>query len=177
MQPKTWAGCPITVATDTIRPMASCVMLAVERHAEDGAARRTIQEGKKLPAPAKSERLWTVALRATRRTSSVIASGTIAPMSDTSRTNQLALRYNAPRVLPRQPKPGEEVWRLQRKGRVVTCDLRNDTPAGLGWDVRLFEDGELLFSKRCPDAHGALYTAQCFKQDYLRTGFAEERRP
>jgi hypothetical protein len=51
----------------------------------------------------------------------------------------------------RQPKPGEQVWRLQHDGRVQSCELRDDSKAGAGWDVQLFEDGELLFSRRCAD--------------------------
>ena len=43
-------------------------------------------------------------------------------------------------IAPRTPKPGEEMWRLQRVGRTRTCELRNDMRAGGLWDVQLFED-------------------------------------
>jgi hypothetical protein len=51
---------------------------------------------------------------------------------------------------PRQPQPGEEIWRLHNgTGRIQTCELRNDEQVGAGWDVMLLEDGEPLFSQRC----------------------------
>jgi len=40
---------------------------------------------------------------------------------------------------PRQPKPGEEVWRLAHDGRVQTCEIRNDSKARAGWDVMVFD--------------------------------------
>jgi hypothetical protein len=36
---------------------------------------------------------------------------------------------------PRQPTPGEEVWRLRHGDRVQSCELRNSDRAGAGWDV------------------------------------------
>jgi hypothetical protein len=74
---------------------------------------------------------------------------------------------------PRQPKPGEEVWRLQHDGRVQACELRNDSKAGAGWDVMILEDGEPLFSRRCADERGARFVAESFRQDLLRTGWKE----
>jgi hypothetical protein len=77
-------------------------------------------------------------------------------------------------ITRRARTPGEQVWRLQGPdARVVTCELRNDTSAGGGWDVQLFEHGELLFSQRCPRGEGARFTAESFRNDYLRTGFTE----
>lgn len=39
---------------------------------------------------------------------------------------------------PRQPKPGEEVWRVRLPdGRVHVCELRNDATAGAGWDFQI----------------------------------------
>jgi hypothetical protein len=72
---------------------------------------------------------------------------------------------------PRQPNPGEEVWRLRYEDRVQTCELRDDAQAGAGFDVQVFEDGELLFSRRCVDERGARFVAESFKQDVLRTGW------
>jgi hypothetical protein len=46
---------------------------------------------------------------------------------------------------PRQPKPGEEIWRLRQGEHVQTCELRNDSKAGAGWDVMVLENGEPLF--------------------------------
>jgi hypothetical protein len=41
---------------------------------------------------------------------------------------------NRPPPAPRQPKPGEEVCRLQHNRRVQSCELRNDSKAGAGWE-------------------------------------------
>ena len=74
--------------------------------------------------------------------------------------------------IPRQRQPGEEVWRLGHPdGRVQSCELRDDSKAGAGWDVMLLEDGEPLFSRRCADERGARYVAQSFKQDTVRAGW------
>jgi hypothetical protein len=92
-------------------------------------------------------------------------------MSDTSRKNQKALQHGGGSRPPRQPEPGEEVWRLTfSDGRVQTCELRDDSQAGAGWDVMMLEDGEPLFSRRCVDEHEARYVAQAFKQETLRGG-------
>ena len=92
-------------------------------------------------------------------------------MSSTSPKNQAALQHNASKTPPRQPKPGEEIWRLRdAKGDVQSCELRNDSQAGAGWDVMLLENGEPLFSRRCVDERGARFVAQSFKQDLLITG-------
>jgi hypothetical protein len=95
-------------------------------------------------------------------------------MSDTSPKNQKALQHGGGSAPPRQPKPGEEVWRLRdAKGDVQSCELRDDSTAGAGWDVMLLENDEPLFSRRCVDERGARFVAQSFKQDLLRTDYAE----
>ena len=80
---------------------------------------------------------------------------------------------NRPPPAPRQPKPGEEVWRLQHDGRVQTCELRDDSKAGAGWDVMILDDGEPLFSRRCVDEKGSRFVAESFRQDLLRIGWTE----
>ena len=75
--------------------------------------------------------------------------------------------------IPRQRRPGIEVWRLHFDGRVQTCEVRDDSRAGAGFGVMVLEDGEPLFSRRCVDQRGARYVANSFKQDLLRTGWRE----
>src|SRR5262245_7710966 len=67
----------------------------------------------------------------------------------------------------RQPKPGEEVWRLRdpSDGRVQRCELRDDTRAGAGWDVSILEGDELLLSRRYGTEEHARYCAEVMKQD------------
>jgi len=40
-------------------------------------------------------------------------------------------------TIPKVSQPGEGVWRLCEPGtqRVQSCELRNDSKAGAGWDV------------------------------------------
>jgi len=57
--------------------------------------------------------------------------------------------------------------------RVLSCELRDDSKSGAGWDVRTLEDGELLSSRRCADEKGARYVAESFKQDNVRDGWQE----
>ena len=83
----------------------------------------------------------------------------------------------APKAPPRQPTPGEEVWRFKHSdGRVRSCELRDNSRAGAGWDVMFLENGEPLFSRRCPDEAFARYVAASAKKDLLRTGWAEDER-
>jgi hypothetical protein len=57
---------------------------------------------------------------------------------------------------PRQATPGEEAWRLCAPGgRVQSCELRDDSRAGAGWDVMLLENGEPLSSRRCSNEREA----------------------
>jgi len=77
--------------------------------------------------------------------------------------------------IPRQRQPGAEAWRLcHPDGRVQTCELRDESKAGAGWDVMILENGEPLFSRRCADERGARYVARSFKQDAMRTGWVVE---
>jgi len=77
---------------------------------------------------------------------------------------------NRPPPAPRPPKPGEEVWQLRKGDHIQSCELRDDSKVGAGWDVMVLEDGEPLFSRRCADERGARFVAESFKQDLLRTG-------
>jgi hypothetical protein len=40
-------------------------------------------------------------------------------------------------------------------GRVQSCELRDDSKVGAGWDVLMLQDDEPLFSRRCVDDRGA----------------------
>jgi hypothetical protein len=90
-------------------------------------------------------------------------------ISDDERRPSPFYSPNRPPPAPRQPKPGEKVWRLERNGHVQSCELRNDSNAGAGWDVMILKDGEPLFSRRCADESGARYIAESFRQDLIRT--------
>ena len=69
-------------------------------------------------------------------------------MSDTSPRNQSALQHNSTPLPARQPRPGAEVWRLRdnETGRVQSCELRDNSQSGAGWEVQILEAGEILLS-------------------------------
>jgi hypothetical protein len=80
---------------------------------------------------------------------------------------------NRPKGPPRQPQPGEEVWRVRdnETGRVQTCELRHNSRAGAGWEVQILNDaGEILVSRQCASEREARYVAEAAKKDQLRTG-------
>jgi hypothetical protein len=58
-------------------------------------------------------------------------------------------------------------------GRTIACELRDESRYGAGWDVAIREDGELSFSRRCPDEAYARYVAKGLLEDHLRTGWRE----
>ena len=78
-------------------------------------------------------------------------------------------------IVTSKHRPVKEVWRLRDPGtgRVQSCELRDDSTAGGGWDVTMLQDDELLFSRLCIDERGARYVAQAFKQDTLKAGWVE----
>ena len=83
---------------------------------------------------------------------------------------------NSPKAPPRQPVPGEEVWRLiNAGGRVQTCELRDNARAGAGWEVQILEAGEILVSRQCATEREARYVAEAAQKDLLRTGWAEKQ--
>ena len=77
--------------------------------------------------------------------------------------------------VPRQRVPGHEAWRLRdpATGQVQSCEFRDDSKAGAGWDVMLLLDGEPVFSRRCVDERGARYVADSYRQDTVRAGWQE----
>jgi hypothetical protein len=54
-----------------------------------------------------------------------------------------------------------------------TCELRDNSRVGAGWDVMLLKNGDPLFSRRCVDERGARFVAKSFKQDLLRTWYVD----
>lgn len=125
-------------------------------------------------------------------------------MSDTSLKNQDALLhgYTPPKKATREPRRGEEVWRLARVtrevvetthadqvrieasglivGELMTCELLDDSSAGAGWETILrIDGGELILGHRSGTPAAARHAAEVFRQDHLRQGWAEivEDRP
>jgi hypothetical protein len=71
-----------------------------------------------------------------------------------------------------QRQPGVEVRRLHHAdGRVQTCEVRDDSQVGAGWDVLLLEGEELLLSRRCADECSARAVALALEEDTRRAGW------
>jgi hypothetical protein len=79
---------------------------------------------------------------------------------------------NAPKASPRQPQPGEEMWRLRdnETGRIQSCELRDNSRAGAGWEVQILEAAEILVSRQSASEREARYVAEAARKDQLRTG-------
>jgi hypothetical protein len=96
-------------------------------------------------------------------------------MSETSPKNQDALL--AGHVAPTSTTPrtaGEEAWRVTLARRTISCELRDESKFGAGWDVAIRQDGELSFSRRCPDEASARYVANALKQDHLKADWTSD---
>jgi len=87
------------------------------------------------------------------------------------RSAAATLLHDAPKAPPRQPQPGEEVWRHRdnETGRIQSCELRDNSRAGAGWEVQILEAGEILVSRQCANEREARYVSEAAKKDYLRT--------
>ena len=96
------------------------------------------------------------------------------PAGTTIMSDDEPLPFYAPNKPPaplRQSQSGEEIWRLRKDDRVLTCELRNDERAGDDCDVQFLEGGELLASRRCVGANGARFVAESYRQHLVKTGW------
>jgi hypothetical protein len=92
----------------------------------------------------------------------------------TAPVNQDALTWDAKKRKPREPKPGEEVWRVTNAdGRAQHCELRDCSKSGGGWHVVILEDGELLVSSRWEREDQARRAAGYMGDDLRRTGWSD----
>jgi hypothetical protein len=64
-------------------------------------------------------------------------------------------------------------------GRTIACELRDESRYGGGWDVVIRQDGELSFSRRCPDEASARYVASAVRPAQINAGWleAEQSQP
>jgi hypothetical protein len=69
---------------------------------------------------------------------------------------------------PRQPRAGEPLWIIQKAGRQLACELRDDGAAGV--EVQVYREGELLYGRRWATRALALEEANERKAQYLREG-------
>ena len=69
---------------------------------------------------------------------------------------------------PRQQRAGEHLWAIEKNGRQLACELRDD--GELGAEVLVLRDGELLYGRRWATRALALAKADDWKVQYLRDG-------
>ena len=81
--------------------------------------------------------------------------------------------------LPRwKPKPQprrhrKEQWRLTFGANVASCELRDDSDAGDGWQLVIRHDGEVVLRQRYETGTTARYYARKWREDYARSGWTE----
>jgi hypothetical protein len=72
------------------------------------------------------------------------------------------------KVPPPQPRVGEPLWTVQKDGRRLACEFRDDGDAGV--EVQMSRDGEFLYGRRCASRALALEEADAQRARYLREG-------
>ena len=68
----------------------------------------------------------------------------------------------------RQPRAGERLWTVQKNGRTLVCELRDDGPWGV--KVQVSRAGAFLYGLRFVTLALALAEADARKAQYLREG-------
>jgi hypothetical protein len=72
------------------------------------------------------------------------------------------------KIAPRQPRAGEPLWSVQKDGRQLACELREDGEWGVG--LQVYRERELLYGQRWATRALALEKADDWKAQYLREG-------
>jgi hypothetical protein len=66
---------------------------------------------------------------------------------------------------------GEELWRLHKEGSNASCELRDDSTAGAGWELVIRIDDEVTGGRRYDSERVARYYADALRGDYIRDGW------
>jgi hypothetical protein len=69
---------------------------------------------------------------------------------------------------PRQPRVGEALWAIEKDGRQLACELRDDGEAGV--EAQVYRERELLYGRLWANRAVALAEADERKAQYLREG-------
>jgi hypothetical protein len=72
------------------------------------------------------------------------------------------------KVPPQEPRTGEHLWTIQKDGRQLACELRDDGAAGV--EVQMSRDGAFLYGRRWPTRARPIEEADERKAQYLREG-------
>jgi hypothetical protein len=92
-------------------------------------------------------------------------------MSTAPKNQDALIAGHRPTSTTRQPRAGEQLWRLTHDGAVLVCELLDNERAGAGYEVRLRQDDDLVLGRQCETRRIALDVAEAFRQDHLRTGW------
>jgi hypothetical protein len=74
-------------------------------------------------------------------------------------------------IAPRQAKPGEPVWSLQKNGHRVDCELRFYGES-YGWECQCSYDGGMRYGQRFAVHEQALEEAECQRQRLMKEGWS-----
>jgi hypothetical protein len=66
---------------------------------------------------------------------------------------------------------GEDLWGVTKDGRMLRCELRDESREGFCWDVVIRDNDALSFSRRCETERLARYVADTLKEDHLKAGW------
>ena len=80
-------------------------------------------------------------------------------------------RWKSPEAKPR-PR-GEGAWRLIRDDHVMSCELRDESHEGFGWEVVIRQGDEVSFLRRCETERLARYVADVQRQDHVKAGWVD----
>jgi hypothetical protein len=69
---------------------------------------------------------------------------------------------------PRPARAGEPLWAIQKDGRQLACELRDDGEAGA--ELQVYQERELLYGRCWPSRALAFEKAHEWKAQYLRDG-------
>ena len=63
---------------------------------------------------------------------------------------------------------------MKKQGEhIASCELRDDTAVGAGFELVVRHDDEPIVGRRCLTESEARYYANAFRQDYVRNGWTE----
>jgi len=55
----------------------------------------------------------------------------------------------------------------------MSCELRDESHEGFGWEVVIHQDDEVSFSRRCETERLARYVADVQRQDHVKAGWVD----
>jgi hypothetical protein len=79
-------------------------------------------------------------------------------------------------ALPVPRTPSEPLWVLSKDHRIISCELRDESRSGAGFDLVIRQDGEFSFSRRCRDQATARYALTKRVAEIVKRSEAAKKR-